>query len=299
MPIATNKQTNVVSLPKKISEILSRRDLLLNLVRKELKVRYKNSMLGFIWSMVNPLLYLVVFYVVFSILLPGGIPHFHVYLLAGLLPWTLFASAVSQATGSLTGNADLVKKVYFPRELLPFSAMGAAMFHFLLQMLVLAGFLIVTRYPFAGTPSLLIPAALLTQTIFMASLALPLSALNVRARDIHYLLEVSLLAWFWMTPIVYPSALVATRLQAHEIFGVPLLSIYLSNPMSRIVLAFQRGIYGKIFVGDEGERVQVLIDAPVGWYLSGLAYAAGASVLILLIGWRIFLRMDSSFAEEL
>jgi ABC-2 type transport system permease protein len=291
-------RTNLVGLVRGRSrELIASREVLTNLVRKELKVRYKNSSLGFLWSMLNPVLYLVVFWVVFNFFLPGNIPNFVVFLLAGLLPWTLFASALSQATGSVVGNADLVKKVYFPRELLPLSAIGAGLVHFLAQFLVLVAFLLIIRYPFAGKASLLLPLALSTELLLIAGLGFLLCAVNVFARDIQYLLELALLAWFWMTPIVYPSAMVADRMAEHSIAGVPLLGIYLANPMARVVLAFQRGIYGIPVVG--GEPARILIEAPLGWYLQGIGYAAAGAAVLFALGWWVFHSMDARFAEEL
>jgi ABC-2 type transport system permease protein len=294
---SVDARTNLAGLRSKSRELFASREVLTNLVRKELKVRYKNSSLGFLWSMLNPLLYLVVFWVVFNFFLPGNIPNFVVFLLAGLLPWTMFASSLSQATGSVVGNADLVKKVYFPRELLPLSSIGAGLVHFFAQFLVLVAFLLITRYPFAGKASLLLPLALGVELLLIAGLGLLLCALNVLARDIQYLLELGLLAWFWMTPIVYPSALVADQLAKHSIAGVPLIGIYLANPMARVVLAFQRGLYGIPVVG--GEPAPVLIEQPLGWYLQGLGYAAAGAAILLALGWWVFHSLDARFAEEL
>jgi ABC-2 type transport system permease protein len=288
-----------VDLRGKVGELFRSRELLVNLIRKELKVRYKNSFLGFFWSMLHPLLYLLVFYVVFNVFLPGGPPFFHIYFLAGLLPWTLFATSLVQAAGSVTNNASLVKKVYFPREVLPLSAIGAGLFHFFLQFLVLVAFVVVTRYPFPGTALLLVPTALAVAILFLIGPSLLAAASNVKARDVQYFLEIGLLAWFWMTPIVYPSALVAGRLAGESLGGISLLGIYLANPMARVVLAFQRGVYGMVSPVRDGQPVPVLIDAPLGWYFQGLVYAAAAGLVLVAIGWWAFHRLDASFAEEL
>lgn len=286
-------------LRRKARELLGARELLFNLIRKELKVRYKNSALGFFWSMVNPLLYLAVFYVVFNVLLPGGLPDFYIYLLSGLLPWTLFSNALSQSTGSVTSNADLVKKVYFPREVLPLASIGAALFHFFLQLLVFAAVIGIARYPVSGKALLLLPPALAAQILVLGGLGLLLSAINVKARDVQHLLELALLAWFWMTPIVYPSALVAERMAGRSIFGVDMLGIYLANPLTRVVLAFQRGIYGRITPVVDGVSTRVLIDAPISWYLQGIGYAALGGLILCVLGWWVFRRLEPILAEEL
>ncbi|MGH9181961.1 MAG: ABC transporter permease, partial [Acidimicrobiales bacterium] len=138
------------------------RELLAGLVRKELKVKYKNSALGFFWSMLNPALYLVVFYVVFVKILRAGIPEFPIYLLSGLLVWNLFSTSLSAATGSVVGNSAIVKKVAFPREILAMASVGASLVHFFLQAVVLLGALAVFRHTPSFTYMALLPVALVT-----------------------------------------------------------------------------------------------------------------------------------------
>lgn len=288
-----------VAFFKRAREIVAFRELLVSLTRKDLKVRYKNSSLGFLWSMISPLFYLVVYYIVFNVFIPAGIPRFHIYLLAGLLPWTLFGNSLVQATGSVVGNAGLLKKVHFPRELLPFSSIGAGLFHFVVQMLVFAVFLLATSSPFAGTATLLLIPALIAELLLLAGLGLFFSAINVKARDVQYLLELALLAWFFMTPIVYPSALIANRLADRTVLGISLVSVYLSNPMSRIAMAFQRGIFGEPTQVIGGQTYSILIDAPISWYLKGVGYAAAAGLILITLGWWVFHRLDGDFAEDL
>lgn len=268
----------------------------MSLTRKDLKVRYKNSALGFMWSMLNPLLYLLVFYIVFNIFLPAGVPKFHVYFLAGLLPWTFFSTSLMQATGSVTSNGSLVKKVYFPREMLPLSSIGAGLFHFFLQLAVLLGFLFLTRHTFPDPASwLLIPASLLVTILLVSGMSFITGAVNVKARDVQYFVELALLAWFWMTPIVYPSAMIASRLADNNVLGVSALSLYLANPMSRVALGFQRGIYG---LSAEG-TAPVLIDAPLSWYFNGLLYVGLGGLVLVVVGSWIFDKLSGDFAEDL
>src|SRR5436190_23359464 len=126
-----------VNLRRRLAELWRYHELFVGLVRKELKVKYKESILGFLWSMLNPALYLVVFYIVFQVILGSGIPQFAIFLLSGLLVWNLFSSALPAATGSVVGNAAIVKKVAFPREILALATVGAALVHFFLQSIVL------------------------------------------------------------------------------------------------------------------------------------------------------------------
>lgn len=285
--------TPLEDLRRKFHEFGRFHQLLPNLVRKELKVRYKNSSLGFAWSMLNPLLYLVVFYIVFTFFLPSNVSDYHVYLLSGLLAWTFFTVSLTHSTVSLVGSSDLVKKVYLPREMLALAPIGGGMIHFALQFGVLAAFLMVLRYPIQGASLLLIPAALAVEIVLLTGLALIFSSINVKAKDAQHFLDLALLAAFWMTPIVYPSATAIEQLSHYSIWGIGFDHLYLANPMTRIVMGLQRGIYG------EGSTPSPLVDADISFYFSGLVYAATISLAILAAGWWLFNRLDPTFAEDL
>jgi ABC-2 type transport system permease protein len=268
------------------------RELLLNLVRKELKVRYKNSALGFFWSMLNPLMYLVVFTVVFQVVLKAGIPYFPVFLLSGLLAWNLFSASLAGATGSITGNASLVNKVWFPREILPLSSIGANFVHFLLQGLVLVLALIVFRFDVAWGYVWLVIPGLLALLLLTSACAIFLAAANVYARDTQHLLELALLAWIWLTPIIY-----VWDLQAHVLEEQGLSpQLTLLNPMTSIVLAFQRALYG-IAETDAGVR-QLPLESSL-WYFRNLAVVGVVSSVLLVLALRMFARIEGSFSEEL
>src|SRR5919108_540289 len=201
-------------------------ELLANLVRKDLKVKYKNSALGFVWSLANPLLYLAVFTLVFNVFLRGGVDNFAVLFMAGFLVWNFFNLSTMSATGAVVGNANLVRKVRFPRIVLPLSSVGFAGVHFLLQMLVFLVFL-VPFYPQAFGPQLwLVVPALAVAVVFTVAMSLLASALNVRYRDVEHLLEIALLAWFWLTPIVYRVALVQEQLARNGL--LPLFRFYMA-----------------------------------------------------------------------
>src|SRR5438270_1622828 len=158
---ASRTITHRTTVAESIREIVSHRELLLNLVRLELKAKYKASALGFAWSLLNPLMYLVVFYVAFDVILGAGIPRFPLYLLAGLLVWNFFTAAVTSGTGSVVAGSGLVKKVWFPREILPLASVGAALVHFFLQLLVLIVALVALRHPVGWAELPLLPLALL------------------------------------------------------------------------------------------------------------------------------------------
>jgi len=263
------------------------RELLRNLIRKELKVKYKSSVLGFVWTLLNPALYLVVFSIVFKFVLQTPVPNFAVFLLSGLLAWNFFSAAVTGGAVSVVANASLVQKVWMPREVLPLAAVGAALMHFFFQLSVLVGALVIFQRPPAwGYLPLLIPA-LLVLIVFASALGIGLSAINVYLRDTQHLLELLLVAWFWMSCIVYPFKQMWDRLG--EWGWVVLL-----NPVISVVLVFQRVLYNPPASADI-----LLDDVSIWWYLRNLGIVAAASVALLLLALWIFGRLEDNLAEEI
>jgi ABC-2 type transport system permease protein len=268
-----------------------RLELLTELVRKDLKVKYKNSALGFIWSLANPLLYLAVFSLVFIKILNNGIPAFPVLFMSGFLVWNFFNLATLSGTGSVVGNANLVRKVRFPRVVLPLSSVGFAGVHFVLQLGVLLALLAVFYRDAFGPQLVLVVPALAVVVVFATAMALLASALNVRFRDVEHLLEVILLAWFWMTPIVYPVTFVRDQLA-----GAPwLFRLYMANPMAGVVTAMQRAIYVHPVAGGR----QILPAGGYGFYLTWLGVAGAIALALLALGLWTFRRLQADFAEEL
>lgn len=282
---------------QRVRELTAHRHLLWNLSARDLKVKYASSLLGAAWSVLNPLVYLVAFTVIFSLILPNGVPNFPIYLLSGLLAWNFFAGSLGLGARSVVDNANLVKKVYFPREFLPLAAVNAAVVDLALQAVILIGFLIVLRYPFIGPNVLLVPLSLLTLGVFTIAMTFLVAALNVRYRDVQHLLNVLLLIWFWFTPIVYPSGLVYTRLQGHTLFGIPLFNLFLLNPVADVVLGLQRGLYAKVVAGDP--PVLVLAPVSLGWLALAITVTLILSTLLLWFSWRRFFLLSGDFAEEL
>jgi ABC-2 type transport system permease protein len=272
-----------------LGELWRSREILVNLARKELKVKYKSSALGVAWSMLNPILYLVVFYLVFSLVIRNDIPDFQIYLVSGLLAWTLFSAGFQGATTSITDNGALVSKVAFPREVLPLASIGAQLVNFFFQLLVLVGALLIFGKPFVGANLLLVPAALTVLLLFTTALGMATSAFNVKYRDTGHLVELAVLAWFWGTPIVYPVTLVTGNL------GDAAQSVYLANPMTNIVLAFQRALYGPT----SPEGLSVLPAPGIAWYAQRLMWVGLASAVLLYLTWWAFHRLAGDFSEEL
>jgi len=284
-----------IGLAERIGDIWRSRELLVAFVRTSLKVKYKNSALGFAWSMLNPALYLVVFYVVFHYILGSGIPNFVIYLLSGLLLWNLFNTGLAAATSSVVSNAGLVRKVAFPRAVLPLAAVGAALVHFVLQGVVLVLALVVFRYHVAWSYLPLVPVALLALLLFTAALGILLAGVNVHLRDTAHFVELALLAWFWITPVVYPYGTVHAKLGTKS-------WIFLLNPLTDVVLTFQRAIYGKVapMSGNGTGIVHILPEgADQWWYLGLLTAVVVASVALFLFAVTVFGRAEGDFAEEL
>jgi len=268
-----------------------RLELLTELVRKDLKVKYKNSALGFIWSLANPLLYLAVFTLVFDKLLKNGIEAFPVLFMSGFLVWNFFNLATLSGTGSVVGNANLVRKVRFPRVVLPLSSVGFAGVHFVLQLGVLLIVLALFYRDAFGPQLVLLVPALAVVTVFATAMALLASALNVRFRDVEHLLEVILLAWFWLTPIVYPVTFVRDQMA-----GSPwLFRLYMANPMAGVVTAMQRAIYVHPVTGGR----QILPSGGYGFYLTWLGVGGAIALALLAVGLWTFRRLQADFAEEL
>jgi ABC-2 type transport system permease protein len=275
---------------ERFRRIIAYRELLAGMTRKELKVKYKNSVLGFAWSLLNPLLYLVVFYIAFVKILGSAIPAFPIYLLSGLLVWNLFSGGLAAACGSVVGNAGLVKKVSFPREILPLAAVGSTLIQFCLQGLVLFSVLAIVQWRVAWTYLALVPLALLALLFITASLGILLSAINVRLRDTQHFLELALLAWFWFTPVVYGFMTIGKR---HGWFT----KAYMTNPITPIVLIFQRAIYGK--TDNVKLDVRILPHWSTLTYLWYLGYSFAFGIVVLAIAVTVFGRTEANFAEEL
>lgn len=271
-------------LGTRLRDIVGYRELLANLVRKELRVKYKSSILGFVWSLLNPAMLLVVYYFVFSVVLGSGIPRFPIYLLSGLLVWNLFSVGLVTGTASVVSNAGIVNKVWFPREVLPLSSIGAALVHFFLQSLVLMGALAAWQHPISWEYVPLIPFALGGLLLFLAALSLLLSAANVYLRDVQHLVELVLLAWFFSCPIVYSYNLIADKTGGW-------VRLYLLNPVTDVVLIFQRAIYG--------DYVRVAHDFSYGWYVRNLVYVWAVGLVLFFVAMTVFRRLEGNFTEEL
>ncbi len=265
----------------RLQELWQYRELIRNLVVRDLKVRYKNSILGVAWSLLSPLLMMIVYTVFFTILLRNdGIPYYPVFLLCGLLPWSFFIDSVMQATDSIVGNAHLIKKVYFPREVLPISTVLSSLVNFLVALPLF--FLMTFIY---GVPlswwALLLPITLLIQLAFVLGLAFLLATLNVFYRDTRHLLGVAVQAWLFLTPVFYPINQVPQEIHVLGTQFNAQLWLRRLNPMASIVASYRNLLY-------YGE--------PTG--LDFLLRTAVTALLVFVVGYWVFLRYSSRFGEE-
>lgn len=286
-----------------VRDVLTHRSLLDLLIRRELKARYKDSSLGFVWSFIRPLTMLLIYYVAIGQFLGAAraVPQYAVFVYSGLTIWGLYNEIIQGGTSSILSNAGLIKKVYVPRELFPLAAVGSALFNFGIQMIVLLGAIVVTgQFPLSWNLLYALGAIILVITYGVA-FALFLSAFNVYLRDIQYLVEVALLILFWASPIVYSW----TQVQTIAIHHAWVANLYLLNPMSDAMLAFQRGMW------EAGSRSNVLgqtpdgqpnVIPPIDWpahldermlilFIIGLA--------LVYIAQRVFSRLQGNFAQEI
>ncbi|MGO8872371.1 MAG: ABC transporter permease [Acidimicrobiales bacterium] len=289
-----------VQLGQRLKDLWRNRDLLILLTRTELKVKYKDSVLGYLWSMLNPALVLTIYYAVFKIIARNPQPHFAIWLFSGLIVWNLFNNSAMSSTTVVVGKAGIVKKVAFPRELLALSVVGVSIVLFAIQVVVL----ILAMLLFGLSPDYsylaLLPLALVALIVFTGAVSIFLSAVNVYLRDTQHLTEVLLMAWFWGTPIVYTYGLISSALNSHPHF-VWFKYVYLCNPIAPIAMSFQRAIYGKTqFVTTTVPHVHPILPT---WSIGEFAGILGAvlivSVGLFLLALIVFGRLEGNFAEEL
>jgi len=267
-----------------LSQLPRYRGLVQSLVARELKARYRGSVLGFFWSFVNPLLLLLVYSIVFAYIMPaqftGGTQPkpfsdaypYPVFLFCGLLPWTWFAASLTESAGVLISGGNLIKKVLFPAEVLPIVSALANMVHFFLGLPILALFLIYSRAPITFGELVWFPVIVLVQLILTTALALLLAALTVHFRDIRDILANVLTLWYFATPIIYPW-------QHAPDLGKGFLNL---NPFTHLAISYQEVLF---------------FSGPFGHWRWLLALG-GFSIGLFLFAYFVFDRLRDTFAEE-
>ncbi len=272
----------------KIVEIYHHKFLLRNLVVRDLKARYKNSILGVLWSLLNPLLMMLVYTTLFTILIPNDdIPNYPIFILVALIPWQFLSSTLTQGTASVTGNAPIVKKIYFPRILLPGAVLLSNFINFLLACIIL----VVLLYAFGiglTVHVIWFPAILFTQIVFMYGLIFIFSSLHTFYRDTLMVLEVGVLAWFFLTPIFYPFERLSEFAQMAGITFNPARLMRWLNPMASIVDGYRTILWGN--VPNKG---------PSAMDPLALLRTFVTAVIVFLIGYYVFQKTEHLFGERL
>ncbi len=272
---------------EKLDELWHYRSLLRNLVVRDLKARYKNSVLGILWSVLNPLFLMVVFTILFSVLANNQIRDYPIFVLVGLIPWNFFSGSLTGGTTAVTGNAGLVKKVYFPRELLPASSLLSNLVNFGFAFAVLVIFLYVFGIGLT-VHALWVPLILITQLIFTLGLCLLLGSLTVFYKDVLMILEVVMLAWFFLTPVFYSLELFGDTATLMGVTFNPGQVMRWINPMASIIDGYRTVLWG---------TYDSLGPAPMN--PAYLARTFVTAVITLIVGYAVFLRLNPMFGEKL
>jgi ABC-2 type transport system permease protein len=285
------------SLSTRLKNLWSRRELLTSLITSDIRIKYKNSTLGLLWSMISPALTLATYFLVFAIFLKNGIPNFVVYLFSGLIVWNMFSNSMNTATGVIVDRSALVKKVSFPREILALSNVGAAIVYFVIQLGVLLVFLACLGHAPAWGFLWILPLSFLALYLFTASLAIVMSAVTVYMRDMRHLMEVLLQLWWWLTPIVYSyENSIAAPLHRHGLSW-----IYFLNPMTLIVITFQRIFYVSTVVKSttSGAFIKILPTWSFTTFLYLNLLLLGITMVLFLVAESLFGRLEGNFESEL
>lgn len=252
--------------------IYNYRELLKNNVKKEIRGKYKNSVLGVVWTFLNPLLQLAVYAFIFPLILKNTQEYYVIFVCVGLIPWTFFTATVSQSTGTVIANGNIVKKVYFPREILPISVVTSAMVNFIISTLIIVAFCFLYGLGIEIKYIIFYPVVLIIQYILQLGISFILSSVTVYFRDLEHFVQIALQVMFYATPIVYAGDTIP------EAFSF----IIKLNPMAHIINGYRAIFYD-----------QAMPD----W--TSLGILLGVSIVFCIIGYFIFKKLQKGFAEEL
>ena len=247
------------------------RELLKTNVKKEIRGRYKNSILGVLWSFLNPLLQLAVYALIFPLILKNDIPYYTIFVCVGLIPWTFFTTTVNQAAFTIIANGNIIKKVYFPREILPISVVTSNAVNFVISTIIILAFVII--YGLGVTPYILLyPFILLIQYILLLGISFILSSITVYFRDLEHIIGIILMVMFYATPIVY----------SLDTLPEPFVTIMQLNPMAHIKEGYRSIFYYQTMPN-----------------MNNLLILLALSIILLVIGYFILKKLQKGFAEEL
>lgn len=254
-----------------IKNLYSYREFLKTSVLKEFRGKYKKSFLGVIWSFINPLLQLLIYSLVFSFIMRSNVEHYTVFLVVALIPWTFFSTTINQGVGCIVQNEGIIKKVYFPREILPVSVVTSNLLNFCISCLIILGALLISGIGISWH-IVFLPIVVLIQYIFTLGIVLFVSSITVYIRDLEYFINVLIMLWFYLNPIVYSVDIIPDKY----------LPIFNLNPMLHILNGYRDVLYY--------QHVPNLVN---------LLILAMASLVIFIVGYRAFKKFEKRFAEEL
>lgn len=253
-------------------ELYNYREMIFSLVRRDLKGRYKGSVLGFMWTFLNPLLQLAVYTMVFSVIMRNGIKDYYLFLFVALVPWIFFSSCLAGGASSVWAQKELVKKIYFPREVLPIAYVTSQFVNMLLSFVVIFGVILVSGKGVNLTAILCLPIIMLVEYILALGIALIASAVNVYYRDVEYVLGIVAMAWQFLTPVMYSIDQAPQQIQW----------VFSLNPMTPVIIAYRDILYYK-----EVPQLETLISAVI------------CGGVVLIIGMLVFGKLKKRFAEEM
>jgi len=284
--------------PSRLGRLWAARGLLFTLVKRDIKVKYKESFLGFFWSFAKPLFLMLIMVVVFKVmmrfggLLANSIVPYELHLLCGLIPWIWLANGLNDGMMSIQNNAQLIKKVRVTAEVFPIASVLSNFVHFAISLVVLGAVLAIYGVEI-DRPIVLLPIAIGIQMIFMVGLALLLSALNVVFRDTSSILEVIITGWFYITPIFYDYSFLKAMVERNPNLEF-IMWIFAANPMVGIIAAYRRSILYCGWIAQDGGLE--MLNGELAFHLGVSAVMA---VGFLLLGWHVFRRLSPVFADRL
>lgn len=252
-------------------ELYQYREFLKTSIRKEFRGKYKKSFLGVLWSFINPLLQLLVYALVFPYIMRVQVENYTMFLVVVLIPWNFFSTTVSQSTSTIIASSGIIKKVYFPRAILPIANVTSNLLNFLISSVIVFAALLISGIGI-GPSIVLFPLVLLIQYVFSLAISFLLSSITVYIRDLEYFISVLMMLWFYVTPVIYSVDMIPDQFK----------NILMLNPMTLIITAYREILYYKNFP----DIVPLLI-------LGGVCF------ILLIIGYLIFNKCEKRFAEEL
>lgn len=257
---------------ERLKEIISYRDMVGSLVRRELRGKYKGSVLGFLWTFINPLCQIVVYTIVFSMIVRSDLDNFYVYVITGMIPWLFFDSSMRIGSGCIRYQGDMINKIYFPREVLPLACVTANFVNMILCFIIVFLVLFVSGVGVSLNALFALPFVMFIEYLMVLGFTLLISAVTVYFKDMEHIVTVMLMAWIYLTPILY------------SITSIPpqILWLFKLNPITYIIEAYHSILYWKTFPTAKIMLIALLL-----------------SIVILLFGELIFKKLEKNFAEEL